>query len=396
MAIKIAKENPNVTIDLCGPKYSGIDLHNLRHIGEIYDQKEAFAWLKTVYKNYDFIYAADHLSQPTVEFHTWRKNITVPILSPDYASYNLEYSKLYVKEIARLVDIPTPSYKKITVDDISGYEELMSRAERCVFKIDSTYMAFGWQTRVIEKNDDFKRILKAYDGWTDSIFVEEYIEGKDISFHILCNGEEFVFMGAAKDYKKMYDNDLGINCGSAGSYCPVEYFTLDLKNRMLEYSKRIYSYLKKNNILYRGIMYLGFRVSEDNVIYLLEINTRPGNPEFNVILPSINSKNILINLFNASQGMPLQDFEFNETSAVAITVINKNYTPNYKEVDLPDIIDDGECLFYYYDSNAFFNNYYASILRTGKSVKELSAKTVKNLMQSDLKDFRFRSDIGFN
>lgn len=397
IAIKIAEDNPGLIVDLFGPKFSNRFYQNLNHIGETYDHAEALDWLEINYKKYDFIYAADHIFQSNKNFHAWRKNIDVLILSPDFSCYNLEYSKIHVKKIADFLSIPTPCYRTITLDNLDGYYTMLENNDRVVFKIDSTVMAFGWQTRIVEKNEDFKKILDHYEGWTDSMFVEKYIEGKDLSFHIVCNGKEWVFLGAARDYKRINEGDQGINCGSAGSYSPVEYFSCAMKDQISIYVDKIINYLSQNNFHYKGIMYLGFRISNDGIIYLLEINTRPGNPELNVILPLIESRNLLKNLIASAEGRSLEKFQFGNGGAVAVNLLNRNYSPSFKEVPTPCInLKDSSMLAFYYDPKTFFNNYYVSILEVSEST-EKSFDNIRHILErSDLGSFRYRTDITKN
>jgi phosphoribosylamine-glycine ligase len=396
IAMKIAEDHPDIMIDLFGPKFDNRSYQNLNHIGETYNHAEALEWIKVNYKKYDFIYAADHLFQSNKNFHSWKGNIDAPILSPDFDCYNLEYSKLFVKKISNDLGIPTPNYRIITVDNLENYYSMIEKNDRVVFKIDSTVMAFGWQTRIVEKNENFEKILSHYEGWTDSMFVEEFIEGKDLSFHILCNGKDWVFLGAAKDYKRIYENDQGINCGSAGSYSPVEYFSCAMKDKISSYVDKIIKYLNQNNYVYKGIMYLGFRISDDGCVNLLEINTRPGNPEFNVILPLIQSKNLLKNLIAAAEGNSLEEFQFRPGGCVAVNLLNKIYNPIFKEVSTPNIKLKDSMAVFYYDSEAFFNNYYASILETSESI-ETSFKNIRIMLErSDLGSFRYRNDITKN
>lgn len=395
LAKRLAQQNLEIQVDYIGPKTDGLNPDNLNHLGETYDQSLAYSWLQQIYKDYDYICACDHLFQKNQEFHKWKSSINVPILAPDIGCYQLEYSKIYTKSICEKLGIPVPRYKIFYEDDLKNFYDFYNNSDRCVFKLDQTNISFGWQTRIIEQGDDIKSILKHYKGWINNMFVEEYIRGQDISFHVLSNGDDCIYLGSAKDYKRLYDGDCGMNCGSAGGYSPVENFDLDLQNTVLDYSKKIVNYLKNQGIKYRGILYLGIRISEiDKTPYLLEINTRSGNPELNVILPSIESNNLLKNLISAATGDKLEPTQFNNTTSMAVTILNKNYSPNMKFEELPILEKNKNLEYYFYDSSEFLNNYYSCIIAT--STQKESCKNILDdyLNNIDLKNFRYRFDIG--
>jgi len=393
LAIHVARENPDVQIDLVGPKHNQCSVTNLKWITEIYDSNLALEWLKKHQTKYDFVYCADHLMQSCREFHAWRQNAHPVILCPDENSYQLEYSKLYTKSVLSDIGIPTPDHEIITSANLDGYKKFIADDDKCVFKIDKTKMSFGYQTRIVDRSEDFHKILDSYQGWTDSMFVERYIEGRELSYHILINGEEFTFLGVARDFKKIYENDQGKNCGSSGCYSYIDLCDDNLKIKMNLYCTKIVKELWRRGIDYKGIMYIGIKIDKNGEIYILEINTRSGNPEFVSICQTIESTNVLKNLLAAAQGQPLQPIEFSKNRAVSINVLNSNYTPYYKDADLPDFDLDDNLQIIYFDPREFFNNYYCNITTNDAKILTSRDKIISYLNQQDLKNYRFRRDI---
>jgi phosphoribosylamine--glycine ligase len=327
------------------------------------------------------------------EFHAWRQNAHPVILCPDENSYQLEYSKLYTKSVLSDIGIPTPDHEIITSANLDGYKKFIADDDKCVFKIDKTKMSFGYQTRIVDRSEDFHKILDSYQGWTDSMFVERYIEGRELSYHILINGEEFTFLGVARDFKKIYENDQGKNCGSSGCYSYIDLCDDNLKIKMNLYCTKIVKELWRRGIDYKGIMYIGIKIDKNGEIYILEINTRSGNPEFVSICQTIESTNVLKNLLAAAQGQPLQPIEFSKNRAVSINVLNSNYTPYYKDADLPDFDLDDNLQIIYFDPREFFNNYYCNITTNDAKILTSRDKIISYLNQQDLKNYRFRRDI---
>jgi phosphoribosylamine-glycine ligase len=164
---------------------------------------------------------------------------------------------------------------------------------------------------------------------------------------------------------------------------------------MFSYMDRILDYLNNQGIEYKGIMYLGLLIDSENVVNVLEINTRPGNPEFAVILNTIDSKNLLENLYKAYAGENLSPIEFNNKAVVGLNLIHKNYS-NFPQLrpKIPELIPNEKFINCYYNGMIYGNNYFMNIINVGTDAETVSNEIYSWLKEKDFGDYRYRSDIG--
>lgn len=397
LAKKLAEDNPEITVDLVGARLRTVLPKNLKYLGEDLKPADNISRVKEIYKNYDFIYAADLPFQLSLDFQNWRKSIDIPIFCPDRACAYLEFSKLTTKKMLNEIGIPNADFEIIQEDDWGRILDLKKEKffdSKFVLKLDKSPMSTGLQTRFSSIND-YKEKISEFRQTSGNFFVEEFISGKELSAHFLCNGKDWIYLGSARDYKKIYDNDQGSNCSSTGSYSPIDYVNENIKSQMFSYVDRILNYLNNLGIIYKGIMYLGLLIDSKNTVNILEINTRSGNPEFSVILSTIESKNLLENLYMASIGKDLLPIKFNDTVVVGLNLIHKNYS-NFPQLRprIPEIIPNEKFINCYYNGMIYGNNYFMNIINTGNNLEIASNEIYDWLKNKEFGDYRYRTDIG--
>jgi len=396
IAKKIAEENPSIEVHLIGARIEGKLPSNLFKLGEITNSYLILKKLKEIYTEYSFIYASDFPLQFNVEFQEWRNTISVPILCVTRECSFLEFSKLKLKTILKELNIPHPSFEILIEDEWGRIEDIKNPSflnNKFMLKMDKTMVMSGHQSR-ISNIEDYKKSIYQSRHLGEIYFVEEYIIGSELSAHFLCNGSEWMYLGSARDYKKLHENDQGQNCSSSGCYSPVEYVNDHVKSQMFSYMDKILSYLNSCGFKYNGIMYLGLMIDSSDTVNILEINTRAGNPEFNTIVSNIKS-GLLENFKNASLGLPFSPIELDDTSSVSINLLSKSYfIGGTSGITEPNLSIDGVTVCYFNEKIYGNNNIFANILKTDKSVNQAAESLNKILNEQPLGDYRFRQDIG--
>jgi phosphoribosylamine--glycine ligase len=378
------------------------DANQSAHIG-------FYFWLKNFLDanitNYDFVVALSAQFQPLTWFQNFKNK--KPILCVSESGYSLERDKLFAKQVLIDLGIPTPKCKILDKDSIlSNINELAKDGFPVVIK--TNVEAGPCSTWVFTKDiesADIKLLLrlvnlKKASKVVPKIYSEEYINGREASVHFLCNGKTWEYMGSARDYKKNYDGDIGPNTTGTGCYSPIRYFTDDVKEKVFSYMDKIMKYLNDNEIYYNGVMYLGIIIDSDNKPYVLEINTRPGSPEFLTILETIDTTNLLENLYRASVGLDLMEIKSNGQSSVAIGLMNKEF-PKLTNMPLFDsvkpIIESIPDTVSMYKHHTIFidQKVYAFITATDSTRENASNKIYNFLNTIETNDYRYRTDIGF-
>lgn len=398
LVLKLAKDNPNVDFD-----FLGVDCSLFKHYSNlnriiIDPSKEEsnfdiVEYTFTNYYKYDFIYANDDFFQFDERFAEFKKLCGVPVLSPCKDSFKLERSKLHCKSLFEDLTIPSPAFK--LVDNYESVEEEFKTKDTVILKLNTTRIATGYATWVATKQNYKKWIdyVKKSDP-DECIFLEDHIEGAELSFHILSNGESWIYIGSSRDYKKIYNGDTGINCTSAGCYSPVDYLTPEIVSKISTYVDKIIEYQHSQGTPYIGIMYLGVIIDKNGIPNILEINTRPGNPEFAAILPTIKT-NLLDNLINAAKKSQLSSIEFNDNYTTAIQLLHLNYTWKYPEKIIPPFFSaDKNVAIYKMKDMRLFRNLDSCIVHTANDFQSSYQYIYEYLANQYLGTYRYRTDIG--
>ena len=357
-------------------------------------------YIKDNHNSYDLIIAPCLEIQRNQKLAELRRTISTPFLTPEWEASLLEYDKIYTKTILRDAEIPTPAFEIIPNDhDIVG----VVKNKECpvVFKLSKYFSRFGYGSWVFKTQeskhvlDKIVRVAESTDN-TQQFYIEEFVEGKEASVHYLCNGREFLYLGSARDYKKIGEGDTGMNTGGLGAYSPVEYFTEEIKNTVDSYVGKLLSHLQKMNIIFRGFLYIGIIIDKTDTPIVLEINTRPGTPELITILNTIDKRNLLDNIYYAATGNPFVKIDYKSVSSVAVILRHKKYNIKLKwDTIFPDISDIPADL-EFINSSPILQcfNYFGALVSTKATKIQCANKIYSYLQNKDLGDYTMRKDIG--
>jgi phosphoribosylamine--glycine ligase len=217
------------------------------------------------------------------------------IFGPNRKASKLEGSKVFTKELCKKYNIPTAGSIKFNRSDYESALKYLGNLKDdkypIVIKVDG--LAAGKGVTIAVNRQQAANVIEecfiknAFGNSGDSVIIEDFIKGFEVSILCLCDGKNVVPMVLAQDYKKIFDGDEGKNTGGMGSYCPVPFVDEKLYRRILdEIIYPTYDALHKEGILYRGILYGGIIISDDQP-FLLEYNCRFGDPETQAILPRL-------------------------------------------------------------------------------------------------------------
>ena len=155
--------------------------------------------------------------------------------------------------------------------------------------------------------------------------IEEFLRGIELSCFVLTDGDSYLVLPTAKDYKRIGEGDTGLNTGGMGAVSPVPFadasFMKKIEDRII---KPTIEGLKKEKITYRGFIFIGLiKVGEDP--YVIEYNVRMGDPETEVVLPRIQTD--LMTLLEATAKGKLRDVSLliDPRSATTVVVVSGGY-----------------------------------------------------------------------
>ncbi len=205
------------------------------------------------------------------------------ILGPSRAASRLEGSKVFAKEFLERHGIPTASPYGVYDSPGDAYAALCAVDWPVVVKADGLCAGKGvLVTRSPDEATAFIERLMEKGEFGDSgrrVLLEEALEGKELSYIVLTDGEHIVPMLAARDYKRAFDGNAGPNTGGMGAFCSDSIISPELEQRLLEAVVRpTITAMAAEATPYTGFLYFGLMLTSlgPNV---LEFNCRMGDPE---------------------------------------------------------------------------------------------------------------------
>ena len=243
--------------------------------------------------------------------------VGIPCCGPTAAAAQLEGSKAFTKELCDAADIPTARWERFT--DAAAAREFASRRSPIVVKADGLAAGKGVVVAQSEAEADaaIERFIAA-----GPIVIEECLVGDEVSLFALCDGTEAIFLGTARDYKRVGDGDTGPNTGGMGAISPVPGF--DPAAAMDGVIRPALAEMVRRGTPFRGVLFAGLMLTAAGA-ELIEFNVRFGDPECQALMARLQS-DLLPALLAACQG-ELGDFElrFRPDASCAVVMAARGY-----------------------------------------------------------------------
>lgn len=259
----------------------------------------------------------------------------IPVIGPKKEGAILEGSKDFSKQFMARHGIPTPASRSFTNETLEeGLKYLESHALPIVLKADGLAAGKGVLIldNIAEAQAELKLMLGGKFGNAGStVVIEAFLNGIELSVFVLTDGENYVVLPEAKDYKKIGQADTGLNTGGMGSVSPVpfadEAFMTKVEQQIIIPT---INGLKKDKIDYTGFIFFGlFKVGDEPLI--IEYNCRMGDPETESVIPRI--ENDLVELFVATTQKKLKDYrlKISPKNAATVMIVAGGYPGDYEK-----------------------------------------------------------------
>jgi phosphoribosylamine--glycine ligase len=253
---------------------------------------------------------------------------------PNRAGARIEASKAWAKDLLIGANVPTARAEAFTALDraLPALEEVRYPV---VIKADG--LAAGKGVTICATRREAEAAVRAslegaaYGQAGQTVLIEEYLTGDEVSVLALVDGEAVVPLLPARDHKRVGDGDTGPNTGGMGAYTPTALLddaSLDQITRtILRPTARA---LMERGIVYRGLLYAGLILTPDGP-QVIEYNCRFGDPEAQVILPMLDSD--LLTLCEATAHGRLasvaQHVHWREGACVGVVLASGGYPGAY-------------------------------------------------------------------
>ena len=260
------------------------------------------------------------------------EKFNIKVFGPNKIAAQLEGSKIFTKKICAKYDIPTAKFG-IFYNIYEANKFLKNSSFPLVIKADNLASGKGVYicSNINEAKKAVNEIFGGKFGKAENLLIEEFLNGEEMSFFTIHDGENFKNFGTAQDHKRALEGDKGKNTGGMGAYSPSRLINKELEIKII--NKIIKPTLKALSDLhtkYKGFLYAGLMIIK-NEPYLVEYNVRMGDPECQTILPKLNSDLIDIFLACCEKNLNKTKIEWVNKKSLCIVLCSKGYPETYKK-----------------------------------------------------------------
>lgn len=329
------------------------------------------------------------------------------IVGPGRAGATLEGSKDFSKQFMLRHGIPTAKAKTFSEANLDeGLSYLDSCTLPVVLKADGLAAGKGviiCQT-LAEAKASLREMLADHLFGTASarVLVEEFLSGIELSVFVLTDGNNYVLLPEAKDYKRIGEQDQGPNTGGMGAVSPVPFanaaFMQTIKSKIIEPTL---DGLRKENIPYRGFIFFGL-INVNGAPFVIEYNARMGDPETEAVIPRIESDLVEILIACAEGNLKDKDLILSSHATVTVMLVSGGYPGDYAKGKAMTGLTPPQngALFFHAGTRQSDDQVVTDggrvIAVTGKgvSLEEARAKAYHSLSAISFEQAYFRKDIG--
>lgn len=332
---------------------------------------------------------------------------SVVFIGPDKMGAQLEGSKDFAKSFMQRWSIPTAGYKTFSSNGIPEADEYLETLDApYVLKADG--LAAGKGVLILNDIDEAKKELRyildgKFGNAGNKVVIEEYLSGIELSVFVLTDGESYLILPEAKDYKRIGEGDKGLNTGGMGAVSPVPFAGSEFMKKVEErIVKPTIAGLKSDNISYKGFIFIGLMNCKGEP-YVIEYNVRMGDPETEAVLPRIKSDLLAHFVALGKNELSKEKIEIDPRTAITLVTVSGGYPEEYKkgfEISGLDKVDEGEV----FHSGTKSQN--GKIVTSGGRVLAITVleENIKNARESvyrqvkklNYTDIYYRGDLGLD
>ena len=326
------------------------------------------------------------------------------VFGPNKNCAQLEGSKAFSKDFMIRHNLPTAKYKEYT-DLNKAIAEIDEFGYPVVIKADG--LAAGKGVVIPENREDAVSTLKEmmadhkFGHAGDKIVIEEFLTGVETSILAFVDNNSIVPMVSAKDHKKVFEGETGLNTGGMGTFSPSEIYTDELAQEIQEkiLDKTLEGF-KKDNLDYKGILFVGLMITEEGP-KVLEYNVRFGDPETQSVLFRLNTDLNKIMTAIIDNNLKNIEISYSKEQAICVMLTSGGYPEAYEKGKVITGLENLDSDIVVFHSGTKFDKEnivtnggrVIGITAKGSSLKEASDKVYENIKKINFEGMHYRKDI---
>lgn len=328
----------------------------------------------------------------------------ISVFGPDRECARLEGSKRFAKEFMLKHGISTATYEAFT-DAESAKRKLSEVFYPAVIKADGLCAGKGV---IIAENYEAAReavedilVRKKFGEEGKELVIEEFLTGTEASLLCFVSHNKIYPMQSAKDYKRIFEDDEGLNTGGVGCFSPSPLFTPKLWAHLYsDVLRPIEVGLNAEKMDFTGILFIGLMI-ENDIPKVLEFNVRFGDPETEVLLPRLDSDLAVLMMKTIDGTIKEEDIQWRGEESVAVILTAEGYPEEYRKGD-EITLDESQLkdiLLFHNGTKEVDGKYYTnggrvlSVVALGKTRAEAREKIYAAIDGIHFSGMKYRRDI---
>jgi phosphoribosylamine--glycine ligase len=251
------------------------------------------------------------------------------IFGPVTAAARLESSKDFAKRFMQEHGIPTAEFETFS-DAQKAHDYVNTKGAPIVIKADGLAAGKGVLVAMSkEEAHDAIDMMLLDNKFGDAgarVVIEEFLEGEEASFIVMCDGQSALAMATSQDHKRLLDHDQGPNTGGMGAYSPAPVITPQIHARVMrEVIAPVLKGMAAQGTPYTGFLYAGLMINPDGEIKVLEFNCRMGDPETQPILMRLKTDFTVLLEAAIEKKLAQTDAEWDSRTALGVVIAAPGY-----------------------------------------------------------------------
>jgi phosphoribosylamine---glycine ligase len=268
----------------------------------------------------------------------------IAVFGPTKQAARIEVSKTFAKEVMNAAGVRTA--EAFSANTKTGVVEAIKKIGEFPVVLKADGLASGKGVFILESNNDIDSSLEAL--FTDAagnkksevdVLVERFIRGCEASFIVCVDGLNVTPLAASHDYKRIGEGNIGLNTGGMGTVSPTPFLTAVQETKAIQtVIEPVLREMVARGCAFRGFLFAGLMITEQDEVYVLEFNARSGDPETQVILARLKSDFVpLLATFAHKEGFHfnnLKPLEWHEQTTVCVVHASGGYPAKSSKGDI--------------------------------------------------------------